>query len=140
MNVPRPKSEGGQAAVEFALATPFLLMFVFFLVDLALLGFASVSVSNAVREGARCGVVGGTNAAIIARVEDSTGSLGTFDAVTVPVRDATIGGDIEVRADYTYDFITPVGLVPGIDGTLTFTKTAVMRMETTPPYTKASCP
>ena len=49
----RRKGERGQAVIEMALATPFLLMFVFFLADLALLGYSYVSVTNAVREGAR---------------------------------------------------------------------------------------
>jgi Flp pilus assembly protein TadG len=132
--------EYGQAVIEFALAAPFLMMFVFFLVDLCLLGYSYVSVTNAVREGARCGVVGGTNDAIVARVQATSGGLANFEDATVPLRDSHIGGDIKVQADYTYDWITPVGLVPGLSGSFQFTKSAVMRAETAAPYTKSSCP
>ncbi len=136
----RRKGERGQAVIEMALATPFLLMFVFFLADLALLGYSYVSVTNAVREGARCGAVGGSDAEIAARVEETSGGLANFEGVTSISRDPFIGGDVTVEAAYEYDWITPVGLVPGLDKTLSFTKSATMRMETTPPYTKECTP
>ncbi len=131
------KSEKGQAVLEMALAVPFLLTFLFLIADMALLGYSYISVANAVREGARCGAVGGTDAAIAARVEATSGGLANFEGVTSIARGPAIGDDI--TASYAYDWITPVGLVPGLSGTFTLSKQATMRMETTPPYTRGSC-
>ena len=131
------RREEGQTAIEFALAMPFILMFIFFIIDMALLGFSVVSVTNAVREGARCGAVGATDAAVIARVDSASALGGGVDNVSLS-RGSDIGSDISVGADYNYSFITPVGLVPGISGELSFSRESVMRMETTPPY-EAGC-
>jgi Flp pilus assembly protein TadG len=131
--------EKGQAIIEFALAMPFLLMFIFFIVDLALFGYSYISVTNAVREGARCGAVGATDDTIVQRVEDTSGGLANFSGATIPEREDFVGGNITVQGDYSYDWITPVGLVPGLSGTIDFTKQVKMRMETKPPYTRTTC-
>jgi Flp pilus assembly protein TadG len=130
--------ERGQAAIEFALAVPFLLMFVFFISDMALLGYSYVSVTNAVREGARCAAVGGTDDAVETRVQNTSGGLANFSTASVTARDAFVGGDVTVEAEYEYDWITPVGLVPGMAGTLDFTKSVTMRTEVAE-ATKAVC-
>lgn len=132
------KREHGQAAIEFALALPFLLGFIFFIVDVGLLGYSYVSVTNAVREGARCGAVGGTDAAVTARVQQTSGGLANFSGVSSLGRGNTIGSDISVQANFTYEWVTPISLVPGLSD-FTFTREATMRMETAPPYTKGSC-
>jgi Flp pilus assembly protein TadG len=133
--------EAGQAILEFALAVPFLMMFVFFIIDAGLFGYSYVSATNAVREGARCAAVGGTNAAVSTRVTDSSGGLKAVPTVAANLYSpspATVGGSVTVGATYTYNWITPIGLVPGIDSTTSFTKTVKMRMETTS-VTKAIC-
>ncbi len=132
------KREHGQAAIEFALALPFLLGFIFFIVDVGLLGYSYVSVTNAVREGARCGAVGGTNNAVTTRVQQASGGLANFSGVSSLARGSTIGSDISVQAQFTYDWVTPISLVPGLSN-FTFAREATMRMETAPPYTKAVC-
>jgi Flp pilus assembly protein TadG len=127
------RREKGQAVVEFALAAPFLLMFVFFIADVGFLAYSHISVTSAVREGARCAAVGGTEAAVSARVEQASGGLANFTGIESIDWDpdpAEIGGEVTVTASYSYDWITPVGLVPGLSGTLDFTREAVMRMET----------
>jgi Flp pilus assembly protein TadG len=140
----RGRDEHGQAILEFALAAPFLVMFILFLVDLALLGYSYVSVTNAVREGARCGAVGATDAAVQARVQATSGGLAAPSAVTVATHSPTVGGDIKVDATYTYKWITPVSLVPGLSSNFSFTKSATMRTEVARPasgvWPKASCP
>ena len=92
-NLRRLKSENGQTAIEFALAVPFLIAFVFFLIDTALVGYSYVSLTNAVREGARCAVVGGTDPAVVQRITDTTGGLG-------PV----------TPSEYSYEDSSPSGL------------------------------
>jgi hypothetical protein len=135
----RIRSERGQAILEFALAMPFFLMFIMFMTDLALLGYSYISVTNAVREGARCGAVGATEAAVVQRVQDGSGGLANFNTASIIQRDDFIGGNIEVEAEYQYDWITPVSLVPGLGGTVDFTKNVVMRTESASPYTKDTC-
>lgn len=135
----RRTHDAGQAVLEMALAVPFLLAFVFLIADMALLRYSYISVTNAVREGARCGAVGGTDAAIAARVEETSGGLTNFTGVTRIERGPRIGDDISVEASFSYDWVTPVGLIPGLSGTFEFSKEATMRMETSPPYTKAEC-
>lgn len=125
----RRDPEEGQTAVEMALVLPLLLIFILFLVDLALFGFSYVSVTNAVREGARCGAVGASDAAIVARVEDTSGITGTID-VAPPARSWSIGSDVTVTADYSYSMLTPVSIFPGVSGDWDISKSATMRMET----------
>ena len=136
----RRRGERGQSALEFALAAPFLLAFIMFIVDAGLFSYSYISVTNAVREGARCGAVGGVDGAITTRVTKASGGLTNIVTVDAPVRGPDIGDDITVTAHYTYDWITPVGILPGLGlADLQFTKSATMRMETAPPYTKATC-
>ncbi|MGE0598646.1 MAG: TadE/TadG family type IV pilus assembly protein [Dehalococcoidia bacterium] len=134
--------EKGQAILEFALAMPFLLMFIFFIVDCGLFAFSYVSATNAVREGARCAAVGGTNSAVATRVANTSGGLNATTEVTPnaysPGATPSVGGNVTVAASYTYNWITPIDLVPGISSTSTFTKSVQMRMETAS-ATKSSC-
>ena len=135
------RGERGQSAVEFALAAPFLIAFIMFMVDISFLGFNYVSAANAVREGARCGAVGGTANAVSTRVTTAAGSLSASVAITPVARSGTnIGADVTVSADFTYTFITPLNILPGMNlGTTKFNKKATMRMETASPYTKDPC-
>ena len=134
------REELGQAIVEFALVAPIVLVLITFIVDAGLLLFANVAITNAVREGARCGAVGGTDAAVTARVTSTAENAGNVLGSPSVTRGATIGSDVVVSVSYTYDWITPVNLIPGLSlADFTYTKQATMRMETTPPYTKGSC-
>lgn len=127
--------------VEFALAAPFLIAFILFIVDVGFLGFNYVSAANAVREGARCAAVGGTADAVATRVMSTAGNLSaTVEVTPVAYSGSNIGADATVSADFTYSFITPLDMIPGLNlGSLEFNKTAVMRMETTSPGTKTPC-
>jgi Flp pilus assembly protein TadG len=129
---PANGNDHGQALLEFALAMPFLLAWVFFIVDCGFLAFSYVSLTNAVREGARCAAVGGTEAAVTARVTNTYGGTGAPTATTVTwdPTPAAIGGSVIVTTSHTYEWITPIGLVPGIGPSTTYTKSATMRMET----------
>src|SRR5690242_13003024 len=131
LSPPRPRwprhahSGTGQAAVEFAFIAPAILLFIMFIIDAGFLAYSYISVTNAVREGARCGAVGGTDAAVEQRVEDADGGLANVISVDPPTRGANIGDDIKVTAHYTYNWITPVGLIPGLSD-FTFNKSVTM--------------
>ena len=137
---PANGNDHGQAILEFALAMPFLLAFIFFIVDCGFFAFSYVSLTNAVREGARCAAVGGTQAAVSARVTNTYGGTGAPTATTVTwdPAPAVIGGSVIVTTSHTYEWITPIGLVPGIDSSTAYTKSATMRMETNT-VAKATC-
>ena len=144
MTIRRGTSAGmrseGQAIIEFALLIPFIMSFFFIIADMGFFAYSYISVANAVREGARCAAVGGTDSAVTTRVVNTTGGLTNTVTATIPTRGATIGSDVVVRAEYTYSWISPVGLIPGVNlSNMTYAKTATMRMETVPPYTKATC-
>ncbi len=131
--------EHGQAVVEFALLAPFLLAFILFIVDSGMLAFSYVSASNAVREGARCGTVGGTSGAIAGRVTGTYSGIATATPATVTYDDGSgnpvaatsvqIGDNIKVTAHYDYKWMT-LAFVPGLPD-VAFDKSATMRMETT---------
>jgi Flp pilus assembly protein TadG len=128
----------GQAIVEFALIIIPLLVFITFIADMGLIGFQHVSVTNAVREGARCAAVGGAPAAVQTRVADAIG--GDVENLAVPAPTYTggeVGDSVTVSASYEYPWLTPIDWVPGLPGTLEITKSATMRMEAASPYTKS---
>ena len=121
------------------MAAPFLIAFIMFIADISFLGYNVVSGTNAVREGARCGAVGGSNAAIAARIAQTTGSLSSTYVVAPVSRTPVIGGNVTVGATFTYTFITPLNMLPGLNlGSKSFTRSATMRMETSD-TTKPAC-
>lgn len=136
------RREEGQSVLEFALMIPFLTGFILFVVDCGLIAYSSVSMTNAVREGARCAAVGGNSSAVAARVNSSSGGLANAVTVDNPVytpSTAAVGGTVDVRATYRYEWITPIGLIPSINQYTVFSKHTVMRMETSS-TNRTSCP
>ena len=132
----KKNGERGQSMAEFALIVPIFLVLVFAIVDFGM-GFHSwITVSNAAREGARLGSVGGTQDQIIDRVEQRAGSLDE-DKLTVTVTNAEgpSGESVTVEVDYEYDLITPlsslVGFLSGgsLGSSLDVSSTSEMRLE-----------
>jgi Flp pilus assembly protein TadG len=130
------KSEHGQAVAEFALIVPIFLLLVFAIVDFGMGFHAWITVTNAAREGARLGAVGGTQTEVEDKVYDTSSSLDS-DQLGVLVTNA--GGDpgeaVTVDVSYDYELITPLssimGVVSGgaIGPTIGFSSTAEMRLE-----------
>ncbi len=131
----------GQSAVEFALIAPFLLGFIFFIVDMSFLAYSYVSAANAVRDGARCGAIGGSPTNVVALVNGRY--AGTNNApLTITNADITytpnanpgavgVGDDdVVVTGHVTYTWMTPLSFIPGLSS-VSFNKAATMRMETT---------
>lgn len=116
------RRDGGQSAFEFVLMLPFFILFLLLLVDLGILMYEYVSVSNAVREGARYASVNcplapnpGCQGATEVRdrvVQRSGGILSTADAYEVswvdtlaPAGNHDRGDTTVVRVTHTYDFL-----------------------------------
>lgn len=110
--------EEGQATLEFILIIPFLLAFFLLMVDLGLMTYHYVSMSNSVREAARYGAVNCTNGTctplLIAQraVDRSGGIMSDTGDVEVHWEDATgdgmatgRGDAVVVKATYTYNFL-----------------------------------
>jgi Flp pilus assembly protein TadG len=128
----------GQSLVEFALVIPVFLMVAFATVDFGMAFDASISISNAAREGARAGVTTPTAAAVSARVKQVAGRLNDSN-LTIAVSCTTAAGaacagglagattwtTIVVTVGYRYPLITPIAF-----GTvIPLSSTAQMRVE-----------
>jgi hypothetical protein len=115
----RPRDrEGGQAALEFMLILPIFVMFLLVMVDLGIMTYHYVSVSNSVREAARFGAVncggGGCTPELVAQraVDRSGGILPDTSSVSVHWEDVTgdgvtpgRGDAVVVKVNYRYDFL-----------------------------------
>lgn len=120
--------EEGQAAFEFLLTIPFLFVFFLLLVDMGLMMYSYVSVSNAAREGARygavnCGDGGCTAADIQGRTVERSGGLIEAGDVSVGWTGNARGESVVVRIDYDHDFL----FTPGV--TVTVRSCSDMRLE-----------
>lgn len=108
----------GQSLVEFSLVFPLMLLLVFGLIDIGRLVFASNSLAEAAREGARWGSVQARSANDIAGIEDFAVSrvvgIGGVTASAACIRPGVVvmacaqNDTLEVRVDAQVEMITPV--------------------------------
>jgi Flp pilus assembly protein TadG len=106
------RREEGQATFEFVLILPFFILFLLLLIDFGIMMYEYVSVSNAVREGARYGAVncgdGSCTAADVATrvIDRSGGILSNTGEVTVGWPDGSDRGDsVVVKVTHPYKFL-----------------------------------
>ena len=140
----RARDQRGAIAVEFALIVPILLMLVLGIIEFGFGYHAWDATQNAAREGARLGaVIGGEpnkEDQIRTRVEETMNFLDSSNwTITIQCRPAGGGalgtcawneGDIvNVRVDYTYDYITPLPNFVGAGGQMSMTSIAEARFE-----------
>jgi len=140
----------GQSLVEFALVIPILLILVFGIIDFGMGLRSYISLTNATREGARFAAVGNpagaypgdcngsTSTSVIGRVCVAIEGLDLADLNTVSVAypsGQSPGNSVVVAADYTYNFITPLGDIANfftggaMPETLTLSTSTDMRLE-----------
>ena len=122
--------EEGQAALEFLLILPAFLLFFLLVVDFGIMMYQYVSVSNAVREGARYGAINCrptsvppgtcTSSLVQQRVIDRSGGILTsLGDVTVgwvdnnnppdPANNHDRGDSVVVKVNHPYGFLFSVG-------------------------------
>jgi Flp pilus assembly protein TadG len=124
--------QSGAAAVELALVLPILLVLVFGIVDFGRAYNATISLTQAAREGARVRALGGDAAATAARVQLAAGFLPAA-SVTVASGAACPANpsatDVAtVTATTTFTYATPIGALAGFaTGPITLSGTGVMR-------------
>ena len=120
----RIKQNRGQSLVEFALVLPLLMILVFGIIDFGMGLRSYISLTNATREGARFAAIGGsagvypgncdgvTNTTVVGRVCVAIEGLDRADLTSVGVsypNGQNPGESVVVSADYTYNYITPMG-------------------------------
>jgi Flp pilus assembly protein TadG len=137
----------GQALIEFALLFPFLMVFLFVLLDFGVAIDRRVVIQNAVREGARQGAVGRSVAeiqTITANQSQNVLELTDVDVCYVDGPDANsnpgnVGDSVRVSATFVYTFdvmsgqlLRPLGVDPG-DFDITMTPRGEAALETSVP-------
>ncbi len=135
----------GQSLVEFALVLPLLLIMVFGIIDFGMGLRSYISLSSATREGARFAAVGNpagayptdcdgsTSTSAIGRVCVAMEGLDLSDVQTVSVtypNGQAPGNEVLVTAEYTYNFITPLGDLMGFFSGGTFPDTLSLESST----------
>ncbi len=118
------KASRGQSLVEFAMVLPILLILIFGIIEFGMGLRSYISLTNATREGARFAAVGNAPGAyptdctgsvattVVGRVCVAVEGLDLADFTNVSVsypNGSSPGNDVRVQADYTYNFITPLG-------------------------------
>ena len=119
------KRSRGQSLVEFALVLPMLMILIFGVIDFGMALRSYITLTNATREGGRYAAIGNpagaypgdcttlTNTTVIGRVCTGMEGLDLDEglqivSVTYPTGQAP-GNEVVVAADYTYEYITPLG-------------------------------
>lgn len=130
----------GASLIEFALILPLLLVVLFGIIEFGFILYDKVMITNAVREGARYGVVARVPRHTEAEIEDQVNSycstyLVSFGSAVDPQVNVTFpaskifGEDLVVNVTYSYDFLFVPNFVPGLPQQLTLSSTAVMKYE-----------
>ncbi len=114
----------GQSLVEFAFLLPVMLIIIFGIIDFGMGLRSYIALTNATREGARFAAVGNpagsyptncdglSNTTVTGRVCVSIQGLQLADVTDVSVEypnGEAPGESVIVSADYTYNYITPLG-------------------------------
>ncbi len=129
------RRQRGQSVVELALVLPLFLVIVMATVDFGWALHSYIVITNAAREGAREGVVGGSEDEIIAIVVDKSSGLLEASDVTVTNARTAPGTELTVKVDYKHHYISPLApllsLLSGgaVPDPLPISSDTTMRME-----------
>lgn len=126
------RNNRGQAMLEFALVLPILLLLVFGIIDFGIIFFDNLVITQAAREGARVGVVGGSDVEILETVERIAGSLDVSRLqIEIDPNDQlgrSRGDSLKVEVHYNVPILTPImGQI--IPNPYPLEAAAIMRME-----------
>ncbi len=130
MKTTSPRSERGQALVEFALVVPMFLMLTFGIIEFGVLMMNRIQVGRAADVGARTGSLKGSNSA--AAVTAASSAMTTLISCTPATPTAVYGGSpnaVTVTASCTYTPITPVGALASFAVPTAVSSSIVMRAE-----------
>lgn len=101
----------GQAVVELALILPLFLLLVFGVIEMSRIGYSYLTLSNAVKNGARTASVGGVDSQVRNTIIQSA-PLIDEDLITIsiyPAEDLRVSGEqVVVNVSYPIDLTTPI--------------------------------
>lgn len=104
------RNQKGQSLVEFAIILPLILLIVMGIAQFGLLFNSYLTIQNATREGARTGVVGGTNSEIRQSILNTSPYL-KEDNLTIhinPKDNRRSGETLTVQIIYSYPLTVPI--------------------------------
>jgi hypothetical protein len=120
-----PPRDRGAAAVEFALILPVVLLVIFAIIDFGRMLNAQITLTEAAREGARAAALVDKPAGEARAKLAGEPALGTIAPVVSDCSDpAAVSAVVDIA--YEFEFITPLGLLIGEDGTNNLTGHGVM--------------
>ncbi len=107
------RREKGQSMVELALILPILLLLLFGTIEFGRVFYSYITITSAVREGARAAAVGKTDDEIKLRVKEATTLSEVDDRLTftyiTPVESRKIaGGQVKVEIQYNMPLSVPI--------------------------------
>lgn len=103
------KSEKGQAAVEFALCLPIVLLILCAIADFGWVFMHELTLSNATREGARVAIINVSDGSYVDKARDKVEDTAAIcNNGTLSVSVTATGGDVKVTAAYDLQMLTPM--------------------------------
>jgi Flp pilus assembly protein TadG len=105
------RNQKGQALVEFVIILPVVLLMILGIVQFGMMLNSYLSITNAVREGARVGIIGSTDTEIRGAVIGTSPSLqpGSMTISITPSENTRNSGDtLTVSIDYNYQLTVPI--------------------------------
>ena len=105
------KNEKGQSLVEFAILLPLLLLLLMGILEFGIMLNSYLTINNASREGARLGIVSGSNLEIEKLISKTSPTLDTAKLIVniTPMEGIRKSGDtITVEVIYNYKVIIPI--------------------------------
>jgi Flp pilus assembly protein TadG len=105
------KNEKGQSLVEFAILLPLLLLLLMGILEFGIMLNSYLTINNAAREGARLGIVSGSNLEISELITNISPNLNTENlTVTIlPLEGSRNSGDtLTVEVTYNYHITIPI--------------------------------
>lgn len=105
------KNEKGQALVEFAIILPILLLLIMGILQFGMLINNYLSLENSSREGARLGIVGGTNTDIqniVMKTSPTLDSSALTITITPSEGNRKSGDTLTINLTYSYNLTIPI--------------------------------
>jgi len=105
------RNEKGQSLVEFAILLPVLLLLLMGILEFGLMLNSYLTINNSAREGARLGIVAGSNIEIkqlINNISPNLDSKYLVINVTPPEGNRKSGDTLKVEVIYNYHVIIPI--------------------------------
>jgi len=105
------RNEKGQSLVEFAILLPLLLLLMMGILEFSLMLNSYLTINNSAREGARLGIVAGSNIEIkelILNISPNLDSKKLIVNITPLEGSRQSGGTITVEVIYNYQVIIPI--------------------------------